>query len=81
MKTYAELDQARKADALLRIAFEQSDNIYFRESWWKALPEEDRTKLHLKIKSGTPAAPKMSDGLVDYGSDFISANVVETTST
>lgn len=79
VKSYAVLPQDRKANAMLRIAFEQSDNIYFQESWWKALSDEAREKLQLQILNGTPATPKTSNGLVDDGSTYVSANVLETT--
>lgn len=80
VESFEELSQDRKADALVRIAFEQMDNIYLQQSWWEALPKSDQSRLLLHIPSGTSGAPRTFDCLVDHGTAYANANVIETAS-
>jgi hypothetical protein len=80
VKSFGSLSQNRMADALVRIAFEHMDNIYMRQSWWEALPNNDQGELMRRIFSGGISEGRRSDCLVDHGTAYASANVTETAS-
>jgi hypothetical protein len=67
----------RKADALIRIAFEQLENIYIRPSWWETLSLEDKTALLYATRSGLPSVPRNQNCLIDRGSAYVVADVLE----
>lgn len=63
------LDQINEAaipDAIVRLAFNQSDNLAINPAWWDSLKDEDRqTLLRRARQDADPVAPRMS--LVDDG--------------
>ena len=80
VKSFRVLSQHRMADALVRIAFEQIGNIYMRQSWWDALPDNDQAELLRRVWSGGISVGRRSDCLVDRGTAYASANIMETAS-
>jgi hypothetical protein len=80
VKSFGSLSHNLLADALVRIAFEQMGNIYMRQSWWEALPNNDQAELLRRVWSGGISVGRRSDCLVDHGTAYASANIVETAS-
>ena len=76
-QSFSTLDDARKADSVVRMAFEQSDNIFIRQSWWAGLPTDQQQRLMEQMWSGTPQAKRRMDSLVDRGSNLAFADVVD----
>lgn len=58
VKSFEALSRDRMADAIVRIAFEQMENIYLRPSWWEALPSSDQAALLQHVLSGNSVAPR-----------------------
>jgi hypothetical protein len=75
--SFRKLPSTRKADSLIRAAFELSDNTYIRPSWWGGLTKTQREAFERQIKSGTPSARRLPDALVDTGAEYTSAMVLE----
>jgi hypothetical protein len=67
----------RKADALIRLAFEQLENIYFTPSWWETLGSEDQNALLCAVRSGTPSLPREPNCLIDRGSIYAVADIMD----
>jgi hypothetical protein len=76
--TFQALPDDRKADALVRLAFEQLENIYMTPGWWYALGPDDKAALLCAVRSGTPLAERKANCLIDRGSTYVDAKVVET---
>jgi hypothetical protein len=80
VKSFGSLSHNLLADALVRIAFEQMGNIYMRQSWWEASSNNDQAELLRRVWSGGISVGRRSDCLVDHGTAYASANIVETAS-
>lgn len=78
MSTVGSLPDARKADAMVRIAFEQSDNLFLTPSWWFSLTDADRAFFSRAAHSGTPHQARTANCFMDRGTNYASAEVVET---
>jgi len=76
--SFRALPDDRKADALIRLAFEEIENIYLSPSWWEALPSADQTALLRAVRSGTPLLPREPNCLVDCRTAYAVAEVLET---
>jgi hypothetical protein len=76
--SFAKLTDDRKADALLRLLFVHSDNLYLRPSWWDGLDEAVRDALVHDVMAGTPFRPRADGALKDDGRSLLTATVVET---
>lgn len=58
----------RFTDALVRLAFQTSENIYLRPEWWEGLATGDRAALISRMATGlNPIEPFKSTDLVDDG--------------
>jgi hypothetical protein len=77
VSSFQALNDARKADALIRIAFEQTDNIFLRPSWWAGLPPAQQRLFQNQVQSGTPGSERKRDCLVDRGTSHSSLAVLE----
>lgn len=62
----------RKANVLASMAFEHSENVFMRESWWNGLSPVDQKKLADRITSGVRNL-RAANALVDDGNAAISA--------
>jgi hypothetical protein len=76
--SFRALPDERKADALIRLAFEHLENIYLTPSWWEALSPERQATLTRVARSGTVVVAREADCLIDRGSRYASAAIVET---
>jgi hypothetical protein len=68
----------RKADALLRMLFVQTDNLFLRPSWWEGLAQTDQEALVGQVMAGTTMKPRLEGALADDGRKLLTAAVVET---
>ena len=72
-----QIQDDRKADALLRFLFIHTDNLFIRPSWWDALSADDQNYLNELIKSGTTARMRSGAELCDDSRSFGLPIVVE----
>ena len=63
--------------AVARAAFESTENLYFRPSWWEKLAENDKRNLLVRAVSGTPLKPRGSSDLKDDSTRFVNWKVGE----
>jgi len=49
VKSFAGLPEDRMADAVVRMALENMENVYVRPSWWEGLDPDARTKLMASV--------------------------------
>lgn len=68
----------RIADAFVRVAFEHSENIYLRPSWWDGLSPSKQAALRSHMRSGGTIVDRQRDCLVDQGIEYIDAGISET---
>ncbi len=62
MKSVKAMAEDRMADAMIRIAFEQSDNLFLKPDWWEGLSDGDRSALQgrtARFASGRPRSSRM----------------------
>ena len=72
------LPEDRMADAVVRVAVEYMENVYFRPSWWEGLDLDTRTKLTASVWN--IAGNHRPDCLADRGMTYATAQVVGITS-
>ncbi len=77
MESVNQLAEGRMADAMIRIAFEQSDNLFLKPGWWESLTDNERSALQGRAQSGTPSQARPMDCLVDAGTNYAKAEVAE----
>jgi hypothetical protein len=75
--SYVKIPESRKADALIRLLFVQTDNLFIRPSWWEALGSDDQKALKHLTKSGTTERARTGGDLVDDGRQLVVASVLE----
>ncbi|MET4258250.1 hypothetical protein ABIC09_003192 [Bradyrhizobium sp. S3.12.5] len=78
--SFVAVEDARKADALIRLLFIHTDNLFLRPSWWDALPEDNRRALNEMTRSGTTMRVRSGGEMADDATSFLSAGVVEVVS-
>lgn len=77
VRSFERLNRDRMADAIVRIAFEEMENIYLRQSWWEQRPDPEKAALQDRVRSGTPTTPRNANCLMDRGTSYASAAVLE----
>lgn len=75
IESLAGIPDARKADAVLLLAIEHSENIYFRPSWWDNLSAESRALLDAKIAGGM--LTRSPDALVETTMPVLQGGVAQ----
>ncbi|THD34447.1 MAG: zinc chelation protein SecC [Sphingomonas sp.] len=78
VSSFAAIADDGKADALLRLLFVQTDNIFLRPSWWEGLDEADQKRLVGQVMAGTTAVPRLDGALEAGAGPLLSAAVIET---
>ena len=78
-RSFLEVPDVRKADALLRLLFVQSDNIYLNPGWWAGLPDNVQQSLTVLIQSGTPAQARTAQDFALAETAWVVADVAEVT--
>jgi hypothetical protein len=76
--SYVKIHDDRKADALIRLLFVQTDNLFIRPSWWDALPPDDQKAFNAVAKSGTTMRTRTGQDLADDGKALVAASVLDT---
>lgn len=67
--SYGALPASEMAEAAVRLAFEHTENVYLRPSWWRALPEDLKQAAIRRMATGSPFRPErdasclLTDGL------------------
>ncbi|MDH2352193.1 zinc chelation protein SecC [Bradyrhizobium sp. SSUT112] len=79
-QSFAAVEDARKADALVRLLFIHTDNLFLRPSWWDALSELDRRTLNEMTRSGTTMRIRSGGEMADDRTSFLSVGVAEVVS-
>lgn len=79
-ESFREVENARKADALIRFLFVHTDNLFLRPSWWEGLSAGNQNALKAMTLSGTPARSRSGREIADDKRSYASAGVVETIS-
>ncbi|HJO52846.1 SEC-C metal-binding domain-containing protein [Sulfitobacter pontiacus] len=72
------IDNDRKADALIRLLFIHSDNIFLKPSWWDALNDKQKTALNNMTRGGTTMRERSAAEYKDISLDLVEAEVLET---
>lgn len=79
-KSFMSVNDDRKADALVRLLFIHTDNLFLRPSWWKAISAADQKKFNEMTKSGTTMRMRSGDELANDTGLLVTAAVSETVS-
>jgi hypothetical protein len=69
----------RLANRIATMAFEMSENVIFRESWWKKLPRSEKNRILLRLPSGA-GRERTSDAFVDDGGNAVNGHPVKVES-
>lgn len=80
VKSFLATDDSRKADALVRLLFIHTDNVFLRPSWWAALPKSSQKVLNDMTRSGTQIRERTGAEFADASLKFITADIVDTVS-
>lgn len=79
-ESFLKVEDLRKADALIRLLFIHTDNLFLRPSWWDALPSSDRKAFNTMTLSGTTVRMRSGREIADDERSFVNAGVIETVS-
>lgn len=79
-ESFLAIDDARKGDALIRLLFIHTDNLFLRPSWWEALPETERRLLNGLMRSGTTMRMRSGSEMADDAISFLSVGIAECVS-
>lgn len=77
-RSFLDIVDDRKAGALLRLLFVQSDNIFLRPSWWASLPAQAQEAFIGLVQSGTPSRERRADDFALDAEPLVIARVAET---
>jgi hypothetical protein len=75
--SYLKVANDRKADALVRLLFIHTDNLFLRPSWWSTLSAADKASFNEMTRSGTTMRMRSGSELADDKKSFVTAPVVE----
>ncbi|MGR3499618.1 MAG: hypothetical protein ACU0E9_12075 [Limimaricola soesokkakensis] len=67
----------RQADALTRLLFIHSDNLFLNPTWWDGLPEKHKVALNNMTRSGTTVRERTAAEYSDATMELFSAEAVE----
>lgn len=73
---FARLPEDRKAEALVRVAFEYLENVFMRESWWDGLSSASLAAFNRHREGGLPMVGRQARALVDDGLVSVTGRVV-----
>ncbi len=80
VNSFLAIEDSRKADALVRLLFIHTDNLFLRPSWWEGLPESSQKVLNDMSRSGTGERERTGEEYANDGLRLVSANSVEQVS-
>ncbi|WP_242500569.1 hypothetical protein [Tropicimonas sp. IMCC6043] len=76
--SFLSIEKARIADALIRLLFIHSDNIFLNPTWWDDLPERNKVALSNMTRSGTLARERTASEYTNTSLQLSSAAAIET---
>lgn len=68
----------RQADALMRLLFIHSDNLFLNPTWWDGLPDKHKVALNNMTRSGTTMRERTAAEYSDATLELFSAEAIET---
>lgn len=75
--SFLAIEDSCKADALVRLLFIHTDNVFLRPSWWEGLPEGSRKALNDMTRSGTMERQRAGEEYANAELKLVAANIVE----
>lgn len=75
--SFNELPEETRADALLRLLFVQTDNLFLRPSWWESIDRVDQVRLVGQVMAGTTLKARQAADLVAEGQTLVTASLLE----
>lgn len=75
--SFLAIKNSRKADAIVRLLFIHTDNLFLRQSWWAELPTSSQNALNDMTRSGTPVRERTGREYSDASLEFITSDIVE----
>lgn len=66
-----------KADALVRLLFIHTENLFLNQSWWDGLSDADRKEFNELIRSGTTMRMRTGEEMADRSRSLLVAGVAE----
>ena len=78
--SFLAIESSRKADALVRLLFIHTDNLFLNPSWWEALPAGSQKVLNDMTRSGTHMRQRTGLEFADTSLELVTADIVETVS-
>ncbi|HYW31883.1 MAG TPA: hypothetical protein VE869_10285, partial [Gemmatimonas sp.] len=75
-RTLEQLPRTATTDAIVRLAFEGTENWFARPSWWTSLPESTRHDLIRRVPCGGPSGPHTPDCLARQTASYAMPAVV-----
>jgi len=78
VNSYKNLPSSQKADAAVRLAFEQLENIYMRPSWWDGLDAAIRDDAIQRSRTGLGLGgiERQSGCLRDGSISYVTAEII-----
>ncbi|MGP3725267.1 hypothetical protein [Cereibacter sphaeroides] len=70
-------DNARIADALVRLLFIHSDNVFLKPSWWDGLPDKHKAALNNMTRSGTTMRERTAAEYANVSLELLSTKAIE----
>lgn len=77
-ESFLAIENPLKADALVRLLFIHTDNLFLRESWWASLPASSQRSLNNLTLFGTHMRMRTGAEFADGSLKLVVADVVET---
>lgn len=77
VESLRKIDEAMLASRILSMAFDVSENVIFRESWWEGLSSENKKLIAARASSGLLSDEKDSRCLLDHGLTALHSRVLE----
>lgn len=76
VESFKSVPDERKSCVIASMAFEHSENVFMRESWWNQLDPGERRALHARILNGV-ANGRRNGALVDDGNNTMPALAIK----
>ena len=75
VQSLQKIDDSRLANRILSMAFEESENVIMRPSWWEGLKDNDKDLLTVRVPSGMNSKDRREDCLADDGLEALPCGV------
>lgn len=74
IRSFLEQPIERRSHTVIRLAFENFENTFMRQSWWEALSTATKDRIGRHARSGFPDTGRPSNCLMEDGTDYFSAH-------